>query len=471
MPSRFGLTIPQFAPTERAKAARRKLLLEAKDSAAVQLLIGDAIGDAFGFGIEMQDAGWIRKKVTKFDAFPDNPVLIDAFKVNNERGFYSDDAEQTVGLMKALCDHGVDVDKDKMLEAWHEEWEIAKRRPEPAVPGGERQGHGSIKYFWRGKSTLDEVRKRQAEKVDPGNAPPMRALPLGFVASVADRERLCAANADSTHPHPRARAAAFLIASACHHLVVQKNDPSDVLTAALRELEKSSLRDDATIAHLRELIKLPDYHDYGWRFEAMPPEVHSLLCGPQPCPHTLSIPVGDIGDYGRGLRMHGIYTDSMRTAGAVLYLLSHHRGALDVLRASVDLGGDVDSIAALCLGMVGGSMGLKFGEAGGLPWALLEELEGVEYLVNTARAFEDGFARKEADKERGGGGIDRSLIQLLLIGVLSVLVTVIATIGVDSDRRLNTLGFGVGVIFVVGNILLCCVRSVSGSPGSILTES
>ena len=63
--SRWGLTIPQFAATDRAKAARRQLLTDAKDSAVVQLLIGDAIGDAFGFGIEMQDASWIRQNVTR----------------------------------------------------------------------------------------------------------------------------------------------------------------------------------------------------------------------------------------------------------------------------------------------------------------------------------------------------------------------------------------------------------------------
>ena len=82
--------------------------------------------------------------------------------MNNVRGFYSDDCEMTVGLMKALVSDGVALDKDKMLEAWRMEFELAKKRPPPAVPGGERQGHGSIKHVWRGKFAIESARERQA---------------------------------------------------------------------------------------------------------------------------------------------------------------------------------------------------------------------------------------------------------------------------------------------------------------------
>jgi len=110
----------------------------------------------------------------------------------------------------------------------------------------------------------------------------------------------------------------------------------------------------------------------------MPEAVHVLLCGPQPCP------------YQEG--MHGIWSDAMRTAGVVLYILKWHRGPLDALQASVDVGGDVDSVAALALGIVGGTQGLSLGEDGGIPWFLLEEVEGVEYLAARAQAFEAWLA-------------------------------------------------------------------------------
>jgi ADP-ribosylglycohydrolase len=392
--------VPTFTFGVRGRKARRQLVMEsAASSAAISLVLGDAIGDAFGFGIEMQDAFWIRSAVTRFDQWPESPVLTDSKKENNVRGFYSDDTEMTVGLLKALVRDGVGLSKEGMWQAWTAEWELAKTRPLPAEVGGERQGHGSAKHVWRGSMTLDQVREKQAAKTDPGNAPPMRALPLGFVSSAMARERLSAANADATHPHPKARAASFLVATACRLLVVERRPKAELLRSCLDALCSSALREPATEAHLEALDGLPDFHSYGQRFGSMPPTVHELLCGQQPCPSTLNKECGEPGDHAEGRRMHGMASDSMRTVGAVLYLVKHHRGPLDVLTASIDLGGDVDSIAALTVGLVGGSSGLGFGEPGGLSWKLVEELEGVEYLIQHARAFEAWVASTQ------GGGV------------------------------------------------------------------
>ena len=331
--------VPRFAAAAH-RPARRRLWESEKHSPVVRLLIGDAIGDAFGFGIEMQDAYWIRKMVTHFDRWPHNPVLAARFRHNNVRGFYSDDAEMTAGLMKALVQHGAVADREQMLSAWHDEWELAKTRPPPAVRGGERQGHGGIGYVWRGDSSLEEMRAKQAARVDPGNAPPMRALPLGFVADPAVRERLALENADATHPHPKARAASLLVGFACRFLVVEGGSATELLRAAVAHLEGSPLAEPETIAHLRALDGLPDFHTYGTRYSGMPRDVHALLCGPQPCPFTTKVPAGADGRQ----PMEGLYTDSMRTLGCVLYILKHQTGPLDALTASIDLGGDVDSV-------------------------------------------------------------------------------------------------------------------------------
>ena len=67
-------------------------------------------------------------------------------------------------LMKGLMESGVDdVDETAMWRAWTAEWELAKQRPPPADPGGERQGHGGAKYVWRGVCTRDEMCARQAK--------------------------------------------------------------------------------------------------------------------------------------------------------------------------------------------------------------------------------------------------------------------------------------------------------------------
>lgn len=91
--------------------------------------------------------------------------------------------------------------------------------------------------------------------------------------------------------------------------------------------------------------------------------------------------------------MRGLGSDAMRCAAAALYIVKHHRGPLDALRSAVDLGGAVGVVAAIVMGLVGGAGGLRFAEkkeavrSGALPWGLLEECEGIEYLVMHARTL------------------------------------------------------------------------------------
>lgn len=219
----------------------------------------------------------------------------------------------------------------------------------------------------------------------------MRALPLAFIENNSLREKLSVMNANSTHPHARARAASFLVAEGARWLIVERGDQKEVIGRALSRLQNSGVSDRATEVHLQKIDELEDYHDWGGRFRKMPGHRHELLCGPQPCPPADGIGAGEDGSS----KMHGLWSDAMRTAAVVLYLLKHHRGPLDILRASVDIGGDVDSIAALCLGVVGGSVGLDFGEPHGLPWFLLEEVEGVEYLHARGKKFEEWIGNQE----------------------------------------------------------------------------
>ena len=56
----------------------------------------------------------------------------------------------------------------------------------------------------------------------------------------------------------------------------------------------------------------------------------------------------------------------MHTAGLAVYLLKWHRGAADLLRHAIWVGGDVDSLGAICLGILGGAEGLGFVSEDGL---------------------------------------------------------------------------------------------------------
>jgi len=334
------------------------------------ILIGDAVGDAFGLGIEFASSSWIRQHVAfPPSSWPSCPTAPNGKagpdgKPVTERGMYSDDCEMTVGTMKALMKCGAEYAKlqeSDLLQAWEEEWRLGGRC---------RVGHGSIRFVWSGEQTLDQIKELQRTKTIPGNAPPMRSLPLLFL-STNDRQNLCRTNADTTHPHPQTRAASMVIAAGARWLVISRGEQAAVLSTALAELQTSQLRDEATERHLKCLESLPDWHEYGERFENLPKEVHELLCGPQPDPDWC-----------------GLGSDSMRTAALVLYILKWYRDPLDALVAAVDVGGDVDSTAALVLGIIGGSTGLRLGQVGGIPWFLIFQLEGVEYLVAQAKQFE-----------------------------------------------------------------------------------
>ena len=242
-PTAAAAAVPRFARTLQERSARRALAAE--PDPIVGLVLGNAIGDAFGFGIEFEDAYIIRETVTRFDEFPQKcPEHMGKFKGMTAPGMYSDDAEMSVGLMKALSRGGIAIHKGEMLEAWREEWDLAKQRPQPAAvtrwKGGERVGHGSVKNYFRGDSTLESLRQYQADGAKRGkpvgNAPPMRALGIGFVSDAAERARLSRENADATHPHPEARAASLVIASACQHLVVQRGEREAVIRTALAEV-------------------------------------------------------------------------------------------------------------------------------------------------------------------------------------------------------------------------------------------
>jgi hypothetical protein len=110
----------------------------------------------------------------------------------------------------------------------------------------------------------------------------------------------------------------------------------------------------------------------------------------------------------------------MRTAGCVLYLLKWHRDTFESLKESIRMGGDVDSLAAIVVGILGTPhtqhtysthtthervnstrnvvaivAGGKYG-LGELPEWLFEPLEDKAYLHETARRFQHFVERLTA---------------------------------------------------------------------------
>lgn len=325
-----------------------------------ELFLGYAIGDAFGAGVEFQDRHWIRQHLD-FSALIDARATIRA-KVPDPEMFtrhytpwdYSDDTEMTIGTAKALIS-GPPFTEQLLIDHWTQEYSAGIEQK-----GYGRNGHGSMRWVYSGEKTIGEIREFQRTRDYPGNAAPMRAVPLGF-ASAHLLDEYAIINADATHPHPKARAASILIARATCYLLVERGDSTKLVDYLLPYLQKI---DQETEMLIQSIEKLP------------PPELleevhYTTLCGPQPI-QPPRFPE----------HIYGLPSDAMLTAGAVVYILKQFRNTYSGLQFAIRLGGDVDTIAGITTGILGARYGLD-----SLPDFMMRRVEGVDYLSELAVAF------------------------------------------------------------------------------------
>ncbi len=307
------------------------------------LLLGIAIGDAFGAGIELKDRNWIKENVDFTKYLTASPLVQTDLKF--VVGNYTDDTEMTIGLIKALLDQRK-FSEDLLIEKWKHEYDEFK-----ATTGFPR-GHGSIKSFFEGKKTLVEVKAAQANREFPGNAPPMRAIPLGFTGD--NLIEFATINATATHPHPKGIAASILVAKAAEFLLLENGDKTKLI-AQTKNFVKDV--DNETVEYLKKIDKLN-------------PNSASIedLCGKQPIFKW---------------KIEGLPCSSMHTAGTALFILKHFEEPFEILKQSILIGGDVDSLAAITVGIAAGKHGLK-----SLPDFLLDGLNEREYIEHAAEMLE-----------------------------------------------------------------------------------
>jgi ADP-ribosylglycohydrolase len=167
------------------------------------LLLAFAIGDAFGAGVEFQDRNWVRKNVdfTKLvNALKNIPASkkLQQILIENYREWdYTDDTEMTIGTMKAIVS-GEAITADSLVGFWKKEYENGIERK-----GFPRCGHSSMRWFYSGEMSIEQVRNFQRNRPNPGNAPAMWAIPFGLI-DVALINEYVAINAVATHPNLKA---------------------------------------------------------------------------------------------------------------------------------------------------------------------------------------------------------------------------------------------------------------------------
>ena len=319
----------------------------------INALSGVAIGDAFGVGIEFKSRMWIHENV-HFDRF------LNEWKggVNNILpGTYSDDTEHTLGLVEALLSDE-EFSKELLLEKFLHEYETDKARK-----GYPRDGHGSIEDWYTGKKTIDEVRESQSNREDPGNAPVMRSVPLAFV-KVSNMYDYAIINAASTHANIMGSKASILTALTGFYFLREGGEPSGLIHFLC-----SHLSGGETVDLLKKLDTLPAPNE-------LSEDDYLFLHGEQPLPYIKW-----------DKNVYGLPCAAMKTALNVVYVLKHSTSAFEALKNSINMGGDVDSLAAVCTGIATGKYGME-----SLPSFLLKQTEGLERIKMLGEKLYEKFS-------------------------------------------------------------------------------
>lgn len=330
------------------------------------ILIGIAIGDAYGAGVEFQDRNWIHKHVdfTKFVNVRSQIKVVNEkkkiFTENYKEWDYTDDTEMTIGLMKALISEKK-FSESLLIEEWLKEYDRGKQEK-----GYGRNGHGSMAWFYSGNKSIEEVRNFQRDRINPGNAPAMRSVPLGLLNENLIN-KYASINANATHPNINAILSSQCISWAAEYILIKNGNPKNVIDYCFDKIELN----EEYRTYLKAVNEIGIYND-------LREEDFSILCGNQPIepPYFLS-----------GIR--GVPSDSKFTAGSVLYILKNAVTAFDALKKSVMLGGDVDSVAAITTGIMSGKTGLN-----SIPKYMLNSVEGIPYLKEVASKFNEIVYKK-----------------------------------------------------------------------------
>jgi ADP-ribosylglycohydrolase len=263
----------------------------------------------------------------------------------------------TIGVMKALLSDQ-EFTIDLLVKAWKEEYDLGIEKK-----GYGRNGHGSMSWYYSGEMTIEQIRDFQRNRPNPGNAPAMRAIPLGLLQEDVIN-KYAEINANATHPNINAVLSSQCIARSAFYVLVKQGDPKKIIDYCL---ETVNLNEEYK-TYLHQVNALGNYDDVGEaEFE--------ILCGEQPIKRPYFLP-----------GIHGVPSDSKYTTGCVLFVLKNAIDTFDALKKAVNLGGDVDSVASICTGIMAGIHGLD-----SLPTFMLENVEGKRYLEEIAALFKAKF--------------------------------------------------------------------------------
>lgn len=344
-----------------------------KQSHITGSILGTAIGDSIGLPYE----GLSRHRAIKLLGIPNKHRLLFGF------GMVSDDTEHTCIVVQSLIASGGDVAEFQNQLAWRLRfWFLG-------FPAGIGLATlRSILKLWIG------VPPDKSGVFSAGNGPAMRSAILGIAISDIDKLReVVRVNTRITHTDPKAEYGAFAIALAAYNASQVARTSGDDFLIQL----KACLGNDA-----EQLISL------------ISQTVNSVENGES----TLEF----ASKLGLARGVSGYVYHSVPVA--IHAWLSHQNDYREAIMATVQCGGDTDSIAAMVGGIVGASVGKE-----GIPkeWlsGLLEPACSVKWMERLSKQL-------DASIQTGMAG---QPIQLPILGLLRNLFFLIVVLS-HGFRRL-----------------------------------
>ncbi len=266
-----------------------------------RMLLGIAIGDAYGAGYEfIEKNGLVLRDEFDFTKYKSHPNPGHKHKA----GMYTDDTQMTIAICELMLS-GKEFNSDHLADHFVD---CYKRDP-------------IVGYSSKFQDFLDSVKSGEEflEKMNPNsirNGAAMRSVPFGMIYDVGEMIKYATINAKLTHDTPSAIASSITVSLLSH---LNYNDKESYINIF-----------DYVLPYLKDFTEFNSYIE----------QVSKLTKS-----SDISILLNE-----KDSKL-GVPCNAMKTTGAVMFILNNYHNSSDILKESVLLGGDTDSVASIALGI------------------------------------------------------------------------------------------------------------------------
>lgn len=296
----------------------------------VDLMLGIAIGDAFGAGYESLPPDEVRRRYNlKYSKSPHK-------RATHVRAHYTDDTQMSLALAELLASEQEFSDLS-LAAHLHAAYHRDKR------PGYSRRTLSALER----PSATDFL---EASEKSTTNGAAMRAVPIGVVADLGRVIRYGRVNAMTTHKTPEAAASSIIVALAAHYFFYRLGDSLRVFDFCLEHVRapEAAMNCLEKLSHMAVQGAFDPLQIRGWD------------------------------------RNSGLSLDGIGMAGAAVFLAAGYGEPTSLLNGAVRLGGDTDTVASIALGLYAARRPLD-----SLPSFLFRELEngayGRDYIIQVGK--------------------------------------------------------------------------------------